>query len=510
MALASAERVRPRRSIVLAVTLLSMAACSGGGSDGGGPDESSASSKRTAATTSTAPDAPDPGPVEWTRCPGIREEVECGVIEVPMDYADPSGEQIEIAVSRVSASGAQPSLGALVLNPGGPGVSGRNLGIELLYGAEGSPTQKAMLERFDLIGFDPRGVGGSTQVDCGPTAALDEADYSPETPAERTALEDTMQEFAEACDRQVGPLLEFVGTGEAARDVDQIRRALGEDQVSLFGFSYGTELFAEYADLFPDRVRAAVLDGAAVPARSGVTFFEEQAAGLEEQFAGFVTDCAGDDTCPVADTGAQSAYDTLAEELGDDQAPTSSQLATVAATALFGPEGRAFLRSLLATEVDDARVPVSEFYDLYTSDPGTNYASAAIVAINCADYTWPEPEEMFDQVVDEMQADHPRLGEAFAREYLPCAFWPHEGVERPIATAKGSAPILVVGTTGDPATPYPGAVKLADSLDNGTLLTRDGTDHTAWGRSDCIDEAIAGYLVDGDPPPPDTTCPSND
>ena len=99
--------------------------------------------------------------------------------------------------------------------------------------------------------------------------------------------------------------------------------------------------------------------------------------------------------------------------------------------------------------------PVSEFYDLYTSDPGTNYASAAIVAINCADYTWPEPEEMFDQVVDEMQADHPRLGEAFAREYLPCAFWPHEGVERPIATAKGSAPILVVGTTGDPATPYP-------------------------------------------------------
>lgn len=469
-------------------------------------------------TSTTSVMAPVPDPVAWAACPDVGDRVECATLRVPLDYAHPDEKTISLAVSRIPARSTTGRLGSLIFNPGGPGGAGLDFPANLVADADGFPNDAAMLDQFDLIGFDPRGVGASTPVDCGDTTALDRADYSPDDAAEMTELKTAMKTFADACAAHSGSLLPFVGTVNAARDIDQIRRALGEDQLSLFGLSYGTALFSTYAHLYPDHVRAAVLDGPVPTFDSGMAEYAEQAKSLEVQMQKFLDRCSSRPDCPIDSTGhADAVLDDLIARW--DRSPpngpagtiTASEAITVAADALFTADFQKFLEVGIGQAVAGDASAVHQGWELAagTADGETSNSSEAIVAINCADHVWPAPDTMFDKAVRQQQASSPRMGEAFLREILPCAYWPFRGTEMSPRTAKGSPELLVIGTTDDPATPYSWAVKLAGQLDNATLLTRSGFGHTAWGYSRCIDDAVDTYLLTAATPPKGTVCPTD-
>jgi pimeloyl-ACP methyl ester carboxylesterase len=500
-------------SAVVVLLFLWAGACS---DDGSRPSTAAGSS-------TTLPAPPAPAPVRWTPCPEVGERAECATLQVPLDYAHPSGETISLAVSRIPATSPDPHLGSLVVNPGGPGGPGLDLPAQLVEEAGSAPNDLAMLDRFDLIGFDPRGVGRSTPVDCGDTTGLDRADYSPDDAAEMAELKATMKSFADACAARSGSLLRFVGTVNAARDIDQIRRALGGDDISLFGRSYGTELFATYAHLYPEHVRAAVLDGAIPTLDSGMTEYAEQAQSLEVQMQKFLDKCSSRSDCAISSTGSSTGradvvlddliarWDLHPPTVATGDTITASQATTVAAGALFTAGFQKLLESGIAQAVTGDASAVQQGWRIAsgTADGGTSNSSEAIVAINCADHAWPAPDTMFDRAVTRQEAASPRMGEAFLREILPCAYWPFRGTELPPRTAEGSPILLVVGTTDDPATPYSWSVKLTSQLHDAVLLTRDGIGHTAWGHSQCIDSAVDSYLLSGQTPPDGTVCPSD-
>jgi pimeloyl-ACP methyl ester carboxylesterase len=464
-------------------------------------------------------DVPPPPPVTWTPCGA---PAECGRIAVPLDYAHPRGPSITLALSRVKAADAKHRVGALLVNPGGPGGSGLDLPLGLLGQAhqEGGPLAAA-LDRFDLIGFDPRGVGASSSVNCidNPDAFY-ATDPTPDSQEEKRALIASIRAFARACLQRTGALLQHVGTVDAARDMDQIRRALGDTKISYLGFSYGTELGATYADLFPSHVRAAVLDGAVDMSLDGPGLIREQALAMERAFHVFAANCAARPSCAFYSAGdPERAFDRLLHRL--DVAPEAvgarvaneGKARTVAGFALFVlPSVRPLVELGLAqAAAGDGSILLNGF-DLYAERrPDGTYSNGidATVAVNCLDYRWPRGERGYDAIAARPLAAAPRFGPTFEREYLPCAYWPFNGQDRPVPKADGAPPIVVVGSTGDPATPYEWAQAMARQLESGVLLTRVGEGHTALGVSRCIDDALATYLSRLTVPKPGTTCPSN-
>lgn len=497
-------------------------ALSVGCSSGNGSDATSATKvvppTTTTTTTTTVPVPPKPAPAAWSPCPDVGPKVECATIKVPLDYTHPTVDTISLAISRIKATGAR--VGVLVFNPGGPGGSGLDMPATMVDEAASRAADAAMLSRFDLIGFDPRGVGKSTPFDCGDLDAIDHADYSPDDAAELAALKKTMKSFAHACQTTSGRLLPFLGTESAARDVDQIRQALGERQVNLLGFSYGTELFGTYVDLFPANVRAAVLDGALPSGDTGVGQFKKQALNLEVQLQDFFDTCAKQPECAIAKGGSPgenfdhifATVDAHPLVIDGGETITASQGKTVVATTLFSAAARPFLEVGLANAAKGDGSTVKVGWDFYAEIEGGRQGNtdAVGVAINCMDHTWPAPDVMFDQVAIKLPKEAPRIGEAFSREYLACAYWPAKAAKERVRHAAGSPPIVVIGTTADPSTPYRGAQVLAKQLDNGVLLTRTGIGHTAMNHSTCINDAVAEYLLTVSPPPTGTVCPTDE
>jgi pimeloyl-ACP methyl ester carboxylesterase len=464
-------------------------------------------------------EVPAPPPVAWTPCGGTAE---CGRVTVPLDYRHPRGRAITLADLRARAADTQHRLGVLLVNPGGPGASGLSLPLALLGVAhQEQGALAAVLDRFDLIGFDPRGVGASSAVDCiDDPDAFYATDSTPDTRDERHALIASVRAFARDCLRRTGELLAHVGTVDAARDMDQIRRALGESKISYLGFSYGTDLGATYADLFPTRLRATVLDGAIDMSLDGPQLVRQQALAMERAFHVFAANCAARPTCAFYSGGdPEGAFDKLLQRL--DASPlrvgtrvaNESKLRTVAGAALFGlPPFRPVLEAGLAQAAAGDGSAILAGFDLYADrQPGGTYSNSieATVAVNCLDYRWPRAQRGYDAIVSRPLAAAPQFGPTFEREFLPCAYWPFLGRDRPVPSAAGAPPIVVVGTTGDPATPYEWAQALARQLESAVLLTRVGEGHTALGASRCIDDALAAYLGKLTVPAAGTTCPSN-
>jgi pimeloyl-ACP methyl ester carboxylesterase len=467
-------------------------------------------------------DVEAPPPLAWAPCADL-EGAECATLTVPMDYAHPGRKTIDIALSRVPATDPTRRIGSLLVNPGGPGAGGRALAIDVHDGlATGAESDQEVAARFDLIGFDPRGVGASSAVDCGNLDGLDRADYTPDTPAEQAAIVETMRAFAKACKVGTGELLQFVGTGSAARDMDRIRRAVGDKKLTYLGLSYGTQLGATYANLFPHRVRALVLDGAYDPTSPGVDSIREQAGSLDAAFDTFAADCAARPECAARfPDGLGAAFDRVAKQaetapLVDPTTPgrtvTEGELVTVVGSALFAlPAVAGFIEEGIARgEAGDGSLGASGF-DIYaeTTDGVRSNVSAATVAVNCLDYRWPRGAKGVRQIVSRTARASPRFGQTFLREYLPCASWPVKPTPSPSPVAAGAPPILVVGTTGDPSTPYQGAQAMAKQLDSGVLLTREGQGHTAYFASRCITEAVNAYLLTLAVPPKGTICQSD-
>lgn len=505
---------------LFAAAALVLAACSSGG-EGASIDRRRRSEPTT--TTATAPTTTRPVPalaaIDWGPCPDAGRD-ECGTLAVPLDYDDPARETITLALRRSPATDPARRLGSIVVNPGGPGGSGFGLGASLQRSLQRSGARGGeVASRYDFVGFDPRGVSASTPVEC--TDDLDPFyadDATPDDDTERAALIAAMERHAQSCAARSGRLLPFVSSRDTARDLEQIRRALGDEQLNFIGYSYGTELGALYAEEFPDRVGRIVLDGAVDPNLGGVELAREQARSLEASFDRFVADCAADSRCPYHSGGDPGgAFDLLMARLDASPLPSrdgrtvhASQAVSGIATALFDTSQWPTIASALARAQLGDGTALLELFDNYPErEPDGSYPNLpeANNAINCLDYVWPRGDAGYDALVTDTRAESPRFGQAFLREFLPCAYWPVPPRPKGEFDGKPTAtPVLVVGTTNDPSTPYSWSESLAEAIPGAVLLTYEGDGHTAYLRDACIDAAVNTYLLDGTPPAAGTVC----
>ena len=458
-------------------------------------------------------------PVDWTSC---GDGFECATVGAPLDWAAPEAGAISLALKRWPAEGgADERIGSLLTNPGGPGASG----IEFVEWAVAGTFSPQILAAYDVVGFDPRGVGASTPVTCGGADVLDAffvEDFSVESQADVDAARAAVAAFGEACLERTGPLLGHVDTVSAARDLDLMRAVLGDDQLYYAGFSYGTFLGATYADLYPQNAGRLLLDGALDPASSEAEVSTGQAVGFENALRAYVTDCQQGANCPLTgsvDDGLRQIR-RIVDTAGATPYPAGTGRwlnGTMALTGIVYPlydqaAWTYLTRGLTEVIQENTGVFLFELANLYFDrDYLGNYltnANEAFTAINCLDY--PATERTYEEMLafaDEVRAVAPTFADDFTVG-PGCESWPVPATgERGPVDAAGAAPILVVGTTGDPATPYEWSVSLAEQLESGVLLTYEGEGHTAYGRSnDCVQDAVDQYLLTGEAPADGQVC----
>ena len=427
---------------------------------------------------------------------------------MPIDYSDPSQGTTAIAMVKKPATGAK--RGTLFINPGGPGVSG----IDYL---EGFLIRPPLAAAYDIIGFDPRGVGRSDPVDCDLAAldALIAADPDPDTPDEAQHVKDLTREAGESCVRTNPRLVAHVTTVEVAKDLDVLRALVGDDTLNYFGGSYGTYLGATYAALFPARVGRMVLDGAVDPTSTAAELALGWTASLERAFDAFAEDCFAHPPCLLGTSRAELArsmadlwgrLDAQPLPTNDDKRPLTEGLGYYGIIApLYNSSFWPDMIRNLQLAFDGYGTALLEWADWLLGRTGHGYENASL-PISCLDSLLrPAGTPVEDQFVREAPL-FGRIG--YWSAALGCDGWPvTPTVSAPNYSAPGAAPILVVGTTGDPVTPYASAEKLAQLLESGVLLTRDGEGHTAYSQGNsCIDDAITNYLVEGVVPIDGTKC----
>lgn len=492
----------------------------------GGDDE--AAPARVAAAPPTPPppgatDAPRPElqwfydqPLSWVACREGRYD--CATLTVPLDYGEPDGETIDLALLRVPAREPDARVGSLVVNPGGPGAPGTDYATTGQFGS-------TLRDHFDIVGFDPRGTGASAPVDCLTDEELDAyraADPSPDTPDEIERSLDLSRQLLEGCTARSGPVAAHVSTVEAARDMDVLRAALGEPGLLYLGASYGTFLGATYAELFPDKVGRLVLDGAVDPAASTREVALAQAGGFETALRSYVADCVDGGDCFLGDS-VEEGLDRIAALLDDlDERPltTSDGRELTEGLAFYGLITPLYVRDawyvldegLQRAFAGDGTVlaRLSDVYASRDSESGEylDNSAEAIAAINCLDDPATTPVDEVPAALPDFEEVSPTLADVFVWGVVGCVGLPVQAAEEPpVIHAEGAAPIVVVGTTRDPATPYQWAVALADQLESGVLVSRDGDGHTGYASGNaCVDEAVEDYLVDGTVPEDGLRC----
>lgn len=439
---------------------------------------------------------------------------ECGTVEVPIDYDEPTAETAELAVFRVPARGDE-RIGSLLLNPGGPGSPGVGYAASSALAMADDPVG----ERFDLVGFDPRGVGASTPtIDCYTDAERD-ADASP---ASAITPSGTMP-LVEACAESVGGVdaLAHMGTVEAAQDLDVLRAVMGDEQLTFTGVSYGTRLGAVYAQMFPERVRAMVLDGAVDPLTGTFDRRVEQFTGIQSAFDDLAAFCVEQGDCPLGDdvAGATARYQELVQPLQDEPVPTvqgrdlTFTAANDAVTAgLYSVAAWPTLIEGL-TELRDGRGDLLRALRDIQQGRGTGgtYTTdqEAIVVYNCLDEARFSGDDRVE-LIEAVYAAAPIFdtGRPVVGEPDPCEGWPVEPtLEYPYATGiEGLPSMLTIAATGDPLAPYAGGVSLADTLGS-SLLTVEGDQHgVIMSGNECVDATVASYLIDGETPASDARC----
>ncbi len=472
--------------------------------------------------------APRPGsPVQWVPCAAAPSDesripagAECGMLSVPVDYAQPDGEVAQIAMIRFGATGAK--IGSLVINPGGPGESGVQAAAALV------PTLPANIrERFDLVGFDPRGVASSTPaVWCNSDADNDRLRADPQvdySPAGVAHIEKETTDFVQRCVDKMGKeFLANVGTANVVKDLDAMRAALGDEKLTYLGYSYGTRIGASYAEAFPQNVRAMVLDGAVDPNADPIEADIRQATAFQKAFNDYAADCATDPTCPLGTDPAKAVdvYRSMVDPLVEKPAKTNDPRGLSYSDAIVGtilplysPNLWRHLTSGLTELKDgdgDTMLVLADMYMGRDAEGHYNNSTDVRVAVNCVDQP---PVTDRAAVVEEDRrvrevAPFMSYGEFTGHAPLgTCAFWPVPPTTKPHEiSVTGLPPILVVSTTNDPATPYQAGLDLARQL-GGTLLTFEGTQHTVvFQGNTCVDDIAARYLIDLVVPPPGTRC----
>ena len=455
------------------------------------------------------PALPPAEPIAWTECGS--GPFDCAEYDVPLDYADPQGATITLALRRLPAEDPSRRTGLLFVNPGGPGGST----IDILSGwARSLPSE--LRARFDVILFDPRGVGHSSPLLCHDNVQeLLGLNPYPETDADWQVIIDATRRFTEACAAAGRDILPHVGTRNAARDMDRLREAEGEATITYFGYSYGTTLGQVYADLFPTHVRAMVLDGAVDNSLPPDDLNLEQIRGFEAAFQRYLADCAASQ-CITGDPAAtvQSLIDEVSEEpipvVDGDRPVGSGELINAILGSLYSRATWPFLTAGLNAGLDGDGSTLLFLADNFAGrqDDG-EYSNLveAHKAVTCLDSASERDPEHHIGLADNFEAEAPFFGRPASQFGLFCAFWEAEPEPLVAPRASGAPPILVIGTTGDPATPYKWAVSLSQQLESGVLLTRDGEGHLAYRYGNtCIDEAVESYLLDLTVPPKGMVC----
>ncbi len=451
----------------------------------------------------------------WKKCRG---QDLCATLKVPLDYAHPEGRSISLSVLKVPAQSKKRRLGSMVVNPGGPGASGVD------YAAAASSTfGSELLASFDVVGFDPRGVGTSTPLKCEGTKQLDElisSDPDPDTPAELKYSDGLLDDLGRGCLQQSGDLVRHMSTVEVAKDVDVLRAALGDPKLTYFGASYGTSIGATYAGLFPARVGRMVLDGALDPSISTTQQSLVQAKGFEVALRAYVANCVDAGGCFLGDS-VDAGTKRIREFLdsverkplpGDGSRKLESGNALLGIwLPLYSKSYWGILDQALKSAFDGNGAQLLSLADAYVSrGPGGYQQNSleALYAVNCLDHDDGIPSSEVAKYVPQFEKVSPTFGAVFAYGLSACANWPvHTGDKGAPIEAKGAAPILVVGTTRDPATPLVWARSLADQLDSGILVKRDGDGHTGYQAGNpCVDRTVEAYLVSGKVPKGEVDC----
>ncbi|MFF0504520.1 alpha/beta hydrolase [Streptomyces fimicarius] len=457
--------------------------------------------------------------LDWKRCTAPRggnapgSAWRCARVDVPLDYADPSGETLSIALIRKEARDKGRRLGSLLFNFGGPGGSG----VATLPRAAGSYAK--LNTRYDLVSFDPRGVAASSGVRCRTDEEQEQAhrnvDLTPDTAAEEAAFIEDAAEFGAGCERRSGTVLPHVGTGNAARDLDLIRRVLGDEKLSYFGFSYGTELGGTYAHLFPHTAGRTVLDAAVDPTADGIGHARNQTMGFQRALENYLKDRGRSPK-----EGSERIARLLAR-IDRSPLPTDSGRELSESLAITGIVTPLYSESswpALTAALDEAEnngtgnglLRLADSYNGRDEQGRYDTQSHSQRAISCADSTSRPTVDEARALLPEFRELSPVFGPFLAWDTAGwCAEWPVEGEhETPETSAPGAGPVLVVGTTGDPATPYEGARRMADELGEGVgvLLTNKGEGHGAYGSNDCVTSTIDDYFLDGKVPADGKTC----
>lgn len=444
--------------------------------------------------------------MDWASCMG---KAECSSYEVPLDWSKPDGETLRIAVTRVKASGDKK--GSLLMNPGGPGASGvKYVGQYADYVASSK-----IRSRFDLVGFDPRGVGNSQPIDCLSDPELDEymsVDTDPETDEGLEKQRKQAKQFVAGCVAKSGNLLPHVGTPNAARDMDVLRAVLGEDRMDYIGKSYGTLLGAMYAELFPQRVGRFVLDGAVDPQLTTHTMVIGQAKGMEQALRSFLKWCVKRGSCPYSGDDVEDAakkVKALMDQLDEKPMPASGDARDVTVSlggtgivsAMYSTTSWSRLEGALNQAYKNDGQGLLDLADMYADRAKdgsyTSNLMEAFSAINCTDYPAVDDTAKMRANAVELEKVAPIFGPFVSYSELLCGQWPNaDRPKLPPMDADGAPPILVVGTTRDPATPFEWSVAMAKQLKSASLLSFDGDGHTAYmTSSQCINRAVDDYLL---------------
>ena len=498
------SRLLPAALLVVALT---GTACSQSSAPAAAPPSSPSSSTAPAPPTAIAP-TPQPE-LKWTPC---EEDFECASLPVPLDADDPSKGTVDLALTRSKAQGGK-RIGALLVNPGGPGGSA----VSFLQENGEAFFPPRIRAAFDVVAFDPRGVGRSAPVRCASTAELDRyfaLDPVPDDPGELSALEAGNQRLISGCQRRSGRILPHVSTVEAADDLERVRLALGEPSLNYVGFSYGTAIGAEYLERYSRHARAMVLDGALDPTLSWDALLEGQSRGFDTAFGNFIEACE-QQSCAYrrAVSGPlPQAFDELAARV--DRRPLSTgsprplgpgEFSIGVARGLYSQQLWPELAQALVAAERGNGGPLLRLNDAYLERTPQGYAniSEANFAVNCIDRPWPREREPYLELAERVRQHSPRFGPAIALSGLACSKWPVPPVGQPGPAPDTDATALVIGTTGDPATPYTWSVALAEQL-GATLITYEGEGHTVYSAAapECVQEAVNSYLLTAKLPGP--------